>query len=338
MSGDPNRPILSFVVPMYDEEGNVARVHADITRAATSLGEPYEIVVVNDGSRDDTLATLLTIRRHDPHLRVVDLDGNFGESAGLSAGFAHARGDLIVTMDGDGQNDPGDLPRLLAAMDANVDVVSGRRRVREEATLTRVLPSRIANALIRRVTGVPVHDTGCSLKVYRRRAVEGARLPKGMHRFLPAILGIPAECTREVEVSDRPRGSGASHYGLSRVLIVLRDLIGLRLVIRRPRAGRRAARRLAITAGFLGIASVAAFATARLVIGLAATALTAAALAARYDVTRFLAADSDGVYRVRRFYDEHGIDADRDRRSGLLGDEPAPHVSRAAVGAGDGAL
>lgn len=338
MCAAERRPGLSFVVPMYDEEGNVDRVHADVTRIASRLGRPYELVVVNDGSRDGTLARLLALHDRDPHLRVVDLDGNFGESAALSAGFAHARGDLVVTLDGDGQNDPADLPKLLAALGDDVDVVSGRRVGREEAALTRVLPSRIANVLIRLVTGVPVHDTGCSLKVYRRAVVAGARLPRGMHRFLPAILGVAPARVREVEVSDRPRTSGSSHYGLSRVLVVLRDLVGLRLVLRSPRAGRPTAAGLAVVgiAGALG--AVIALAAGRLWSGILAGLTAAAALAARHDVTRFLAADSAGVYRVRRFYDGSDADSHRDRRGGLLGHQPAADVPGAVVRAGDGAL
>jgi hypothetical protein len=338
MRAAERRPSLSFVVPMYDEEGNVDRVHADVTRIASRLGRPYELVVVNDGSRDDTLARLLALRARDPHLRIVDLDGNFGESAALSAGFAHARGDLVVTLDGDGQNDPGDLPKLLAVLGDDVDVVSGRRLAREEAALTRVLPSRLANALIRVVTGVPVHDTGCSLKVYRREVVAGARLPRGMHRFLPAILGVAPARVREVDVSDRPRTSGSSHYGLSRVLVVLRDLVGLRLVLRPPRAGRATGLVLAAAAIGFALGAVAALAAGRPGVAVMAALASAAALAARHDVTRFLAADSAGVYRVREFHDGSDADPDRDRRSGVLGVDPAADVPGHAVRAGDRAL
>jgi glycosyltransferase involved in cell wall biosynthesis len=332
------RPGLSFVVPMHDEAGNVDRVHADVTRVAAGLGIPYEIVAVNDGSRDATLDRLLALQARDPHLSVVDLAGNFGESSALSAGFAHARGELVVTLDGDGQNDPGDLPKLLAALGDDVDVVSGRRTVREEDALTRVLPSRVANGLIRLVTGVGVHDTGCALKVYRRRVVADARLPRGMHRFLPAILGVGPDRVCEVEVSDRPRESGRSHYGLSRVLVVVRDLIGLRLVLTPPRAGRGTAAALAVTAAALVLGGAGGLAAGHAWLGLAAWIAAAAALAARYDVTRFLTAESTGVYRVRRFYDGRDADSDRDRRGGVLGIEPAADVPGVAVRAGDRAV
>src|SRR2546429_246233 len=184
----------------------------------------------------------MALRARDESLRIVELDGNFGEAAALSAGFAPARGALVVTLDGDGQNDPADIPRLLGRLGPELDVVSGRRRERQEAFLSRVLPSRIANWLIARATGVPVHDTGCGLKVYRRAVVTGARLPRGMNRFLPAVLGVRPARVAEEWVSDRRRGSGRSHYGLSRTFAVLRDLPALPVLVwlarRRPAFGR----------------------------------------------------------------------------------------------------
>src|SRR5690242_12206783 len=198
--GMSGAPALSIVVPVYDEEDNVAPLFTELTRVATDLRKSYEIIFVNDGSRDATLARLDALRVADPHLRIVDLDGNFGEAAALSAGFAHARGELVVTLDGDGQNDPADIPRLLARLDPSVDVVSGRRRERKEAFLTRVLPSRIANWLIARATGVPVYDCGCGLKVYRREVLADAQLPRGMNRFLPAVLGVRPGRVEEVIV------------------------------------------------------------------------------------------------------------------------------------------
>ncbi|HJQ82773.1 MAG TPA: glycosyltransferase family 2 protein, partial [Candidatus Binatia bacterium] len=230
-------PALSIVVPVFDEEGNVGPLHEELTRVATALGRPYEILFVNDGSRDATLARLQAIRARDAHLRIVDLDGNFGEAAALSAGFAHARGEVVVTLDGDGQNDPADIPRLLARLGPDVDAVSGRRSERKEAFVTRVLPSRIANRLIARATGVPVYDCGCGLKAYRRPLVAGARLPRGMNRFLPAILGVRPDRVAEIPVDDRRRGSGRSHYGLSRTFAVLRDLLALPILVRRPPRG-----------------------------------------------------------------------------------------------------
>src|SRR5436309_12949878 len=244
MSGEGPAPALSLVVPVYNEEENVGALHAELGRIAGELACPYEIVFVNDGSRDGTLARLEALAAADPHLHIVDLDGNFGEAAALSAGFAHARGDVIITLDGDGQNDPADIPRLLASLGPDIDVVSGRRRERKEAFLTRVLPSRMANWLIARATGVPVYDTGCGLKVYRREILNGTQLPRGMNRFLPAILGVKPSRVAEVIVNDRRRGSGQSHYGLSRTFVVLRDLLALPILVRRPPRGRALGRAL----------------------------------------------------------------------------------------------
>jgi glycosyltransferase involved in cell wall biosynthesis len=337
MSDSSPRPAVSFVVPVFNEEGNVATVHADLTRAGAAFGRPYEIVFVNDGSTDGTLARLEALARRDPCLRVADLDGNFGEAAALSAGYNLARGELVCSLDGDGQNDPSDLPRLVAALTPGRDVVTGFRRHREGAYLTRVLPSRMANALIAAVTGIPVHDCGCSFKLYRRDLVAGVQLPPGMHRFLPAILGVRKAQVAEVAVNDRPRGSGRSHYGLSRTFVVLRDLIGLRLLVHRPPAGRGTARALRLGSLAAALAAVPAFAAGRPFVGLAAAAAAAALAAAWYDVIRFVAARERGVYRVRRVLDG-ATAARRTDRHGVLGDEPAPGLRPAASRSADGAV
>ena len=308
MSGDGPAPAISLVVPVYDEEENVAPLHAELGRIACDLARPYEIVFVNDGSRDGTLGRLERLAAVDPHLRIVDLDGNFGEAAALSAGFAHARGQLIVTLDGDGQNDPADIPRLLARLEDGVDVVSGRRVERREAFISRVLPSRIANWLIARATGVPVYDCGCGLKVYRRDVVAGAQLPHGMNRFLPAILGVDPSRVAEVPVGDRPRGGGRSHYGLERVFVVCRDLVALPLLVRRPHS-RALARAFGTTGAALAGVGLAALVSAlvrpetraiALAGALATLCVAAAGRAIGHNVDRFVTAREEGVFRVRR--------------------------------------
>lgn len=309
MSGGAAPPALSIVVPVFDEDGNVEPLHAELTRVARELGRPYEIIFVNDGSRDGTLARLEELRARDENLRVVDLDGNFGEAAALSAGFAHARGALVVTLDGDGQNDPADIPRLLARLVPGVDVVSGRRRDRKGSFLSRVLPSRIANSLIVRATGVPVHDCGCGLKVYRRELVARARLPRGMNRFLPAILGVAPSRVAEVWVNDRRRGSGRSHYGLSRTFAVLRDLPALPILVRLPHHGPGLGRALAPAPGALvGVTMLAILASLgwpagfvhTLLAALAVLAAAGASWAIAHDVGRWVRAHEDGVFRIRR--------------------------------------
>jgi glycosyltransferase involved in cell wall biosynthesis len=232
----PAAPALSVVVPVYNEQGNAAPLCEEIREVMNAIGRPFEMIFVNDGSTDGTLAELQRIVADEPRLRILDLDGNFGEAGALSAGFQAARGDLVITMDGDGQNDPHDIPRLLETLERNgCRVVSGWRQARQEGLFLRVLPSRIANGLIATVSRVPVHDNGCGLKIYRRAVVERAALPRGWNRFLPAILGVQAEEVAEVPVSDRQRQHGQSHYGISRTLVVIRDLLALRFIIADPR-------------------------------------------------------------------------------------------------------
>jgi glycosyltransferase involved in cell wall biosynthesis len=308
MSTADGRLGLSLVVPVFNEEGNVGALHGELTRVATALGQPYEIVFVNDGSRDGTRTALDQLRATDPHLRIVDLDGNFGEAAALSAGFAHARGEVVVTLDGDGQNDPADIPRLLARLDPGIDVVSGRRRRRKEGFFLRVLPSWIANRLIVLATGVPVYDCGCGLKVYRRAVLAGAQLPRGMNRFLPAILGVAPSHVAEVWVDDRARGSGTSHYGFSRTLIVLRDLLALPLLVRRPEPTHvlgqtlDAAQGGLVVLGVVGVLGALGWPAGRvLALVIAAGAAFAATVgsAIAYNVRRYTQARMTGVFKVR---------------------------------------
>lgn len=230
-------PALSVVVPVYNEQGNVVPLCAEICAVMSAIGRPFEVMFVNDGSTDATLAQLRAFAASEPRLRILDLDGNFGEAGALSAGFQAARGELVITLDGDGQNDPHDIPRLLERIepDDRCKVVSGWRQERQEGMLLRVLPSRIANGLIAAVSGLPTHDNGCGLKIYRRSVVEQAAVPRGWNRFLPALFGVAAAEVAEVPVSDRRRQHGESHYGISRTVIVMRDLLALRFIMANPR-------------------------------------------------------------------------------------------------------
>jgi glycosyltransferase involved in cell wall biosynthesis len=299
MSAVADDPFLSFIIPVHDEEENVAPLHAELTSAAAAVGRPYEILFVNDGSRDATLAHLKALRRIDDRLRIVDLAGNFGEAGALSAGFAHAQGEVVVTLDGDGQNDPSDVTRLLAMLGDGVDVVSGRRRERREAFWTRVLPSRIANWLIVRVTGVPVYDCGCGLKAYRREIVAGAQIPRGMNRFLPAILGVDPERVTEVWVNDRSRQNGSSHYGLTRTFAVLRDLP----VLPHLRGASRAAARAKVAIALAGAAVLADWLFGRTIaVAVVAATIVASVIASSaiaYNLRRVARARASGVFRVR---------------------------------------
>jgi glycosyltransferase involved in cell wall biosynthesis len=323
---DEDRPALSFVVPVYNEEGNVGPLVAELTTVAEGVGRTYELVFVNDGSRDGTLAQLLEIADRDPHLRVVELDGNFGEAAAISAGLNTVVGDIVVTMDGDGQNDPHDVPKLLEALDHGYDAVSGRREQRKETFVTRVLPSLVANRLIALATGVPVYDCGCGLKAYRRRLVEGAQLPRGFNRFLPAILGVDPRRVAEIPTRDRPRGSGTSHYGLSRVAIVFRDLPALPLLVRLRLPLGPLATALAALVALAGAGAVAAAVGGRPVLAFLTLAVALVGWAARYNVTRMARARETGVFRVRKVHHGRTNAAGRNRRGGVLGQEPAPHL------------
>jgi glycosyltransferase involved in cell wall biosynthesis len=292
-------PALSVVVPVYNEQGNVAPLCAEIREVITMLGRPFEMIFVNDGSTDATLDQLRQFGATEPRLRILDLDGNFGEAAALSAGFQAARGDLVITLDGDGQNDPHDIPRLLETLERNgCRVVSGWRQERQEDVLLRVLPSRVANRLITAVSGVPIHDSGCGLKIYRRSLVENAALPRGMNRFLPVILGVTAGEVTELPVNDRRRQHGKSHYGISRTVIVMRDLLALRFMIASPRLAESAWAAVAIAAAG-GL--ICGLWRSGILLGLSATVGITALLIWR-NLRRYNYAQRHGVFRIRREY------------------------------------
>ncbi|MBM3974724.1 MAG: glycosyltransferase family 2 protein [Planctomycetes bacterium] len=228
---DAADPGLSVVVPIYNEEDNVGPLHEALTHALQLYGRSYEIVFVDDGSSDSTRDALRELAAVDSNLRVVMFRRNYGQTAAMAAGFRAARGRTIVSMDGDLQNDPADIGRLVDKLDEGFDVVCGWRRQRQDRAFTRLLPSRIANFLISRVTGTRIHDTGCSLKAYRSWVVRSLHLYSDMHRFLAALgAGIGARIT-ELPVRHHQRRAGMSKYGLGRVFRVLADLVGIKMLI-----------------------------------------------------------------------------------------------------------
>ena len=229
MTGEA-RPTLSIVIPILNEEENVPFLAEEIRRALDPQGISYEVVAVDDGSTDGTWAQLETVRAQDSRWLLVGLRRNFGQTAAMSAGFDHARGDVIVTLDGDLQNDPADIPRLLA-LAKDHDVVSGWRKDRQDPLLSRRLPSAAANWLISRVTGVRLHDYGCTLKAYRREVIEHLRLYGEMHRFIPAIASWMGISLAEVETYHRPRRYGRSKYGMARTLRVILDLVTVKFLL-----------------------------------------------------------------------------------------------------------
>jgi glycosyltransferase involved in cell wall biosynthesis len=223
---------LSVVVPVYNEEENAEPLVRRIAEAVRPLGLPCEIVIVDDGSSDGTLARLRGLVPQVPELVVVALRRNFGQTLALQAGLDRAQGDVIVTMDGDLQNDPKDIPRLIDRLREGADVVSGWRRNRQDTLILRKVPSWVANRLIRLVTRIQIHDQGCALKAYRREVVRGLDLYADMHRFIAVLsLGLGASIA-EIEVAHHPRVAGTSKYGISRTLRVLADLFTIQMITR----------------------------------------------------------------------------------------------------------
>jgi glycosyltransferase involved in cell wall biosynthesis len=222
---------VSIVVPLYNEIENITSLHKAIVPVVSSSGKSTEIIFVDDGSTDGTYEQLKKIQAIDPSVWVIRFRRNFGQAAAFSAGFDFARGKVIVTMDGDLQNDPADIPLLIEKIDQGFDIVSGWRIKRKDNFITRRLPSIIANSLISRVTGVKLHDYGCSLKAYREEVVKNIRLYGELHRFIPAIASWMGIQVAEVPVNHFPRKHGRSKYGLGRTLRVMLDLITVKFML-----------------------------------------------------------------------------------------------------------
>lgn len=244
---------FSVVVPLYNEEENVQILHEEIRSVLTSMpGQQSEIVFVDDGSSDNTLARLAAIQYQDPNVRVVSLRRNFGQTAAMAAGFDHACGAVIITMDGDLQNDPRDIPKMLAKLDEGYDVVTGWRFDRQDAYLSRRLPSQMANRLISWVTGVSLHDYGCTLKAFRREVIENINLYGEMHRFIPAIASGMGISFTEIKVNHRARRFGSSKYGISRTIRVVLDLITVKFLLSYATRPLHVFGTLGIVSSFLG--------------------------------------------------------------------------------------
>jgi glycosyltransferase involved in cell wall biosynthesis len=247
-------PYLSVVVPVFNEEDSIQTLTAEIIQSLDRSGLDYEVIYVNDGSRDATGARLDEIRRSQPRLRVLHLAANVGQSGALYAGMHAARGRVLASLDGDGQNDPADIPRLLAMLDARpeVDIISGWRRHRQDKALMRKFPSKIANRLISAVTGVRLHDYGCSLKAYRREVLRDVRLYGEMHRYIPALARWAGGSVAEVVVTHHPRRFGRSKYGLSRITRVLLDLFTVKFLLAYSTKPIQVFGRWGLTSGAIG--------------------------------------------------------------------------------------
>jgi glycosyltransferase involved in cell wall biosynthesis len=223
------RPALSVVIPVHNEELNVEPLYQSLTRELERLAIQYEVIIVDDGSTDSTYGRLEQFAAADDRLKLIKLRRNYGQTAAMSAGFDHARGAIIVAMDGDLQNDPADIGRMLDMLEEGYDVVSGWRRDRKDNVVRR-LPSKLANWLIGRVTGVRLHDYGCTLKAYRAEIVHETRLYGEMHRFLPALARQAGARITEIPVTHHPRVAGHSSYGLGRTVKVLLDLMTVKFL------------------------------------------------------------------------------------------------------------
>lgn len=232
MSGPPEpAPELSVVVPVYDEEESLPELHAELERSLEGMGRRWEVVYVDDRSRDRSYEVLLDLHRRDPaRVKVVRFRRNFGQTPAMAAGFEQSRGRVVVTMDADLQNDPADVPALVAELERGHDIVVGWRRHRRDGFLLRRLPSIVANRLIAHVTGAHVHDTGCTLKAFRRELVEDLPIYAEQHRFLPMLAMASGARISEVVVHHRARRYGRSKYGISRAVRVLLDLLVVKMI------------------------------------------------------------------------------------------------------------
>jgi glycosyltransferase involved in cell wall biosynthesis len=225
-------PNLSLIVPVYNEEKNLPLLIEAIQKALDPLPYTWEAILVDDGSQDGSLQVLTQLaERFQDQLRVVSFRRNFGQTAAIVAGLDYATGEIIVLLDADMQNDPADIPMLLEKLEEGYDLVSGWRKRRQDKYLTRTLPSNLANMLISRVTGVPLHDYGCTLKAYRRDALEGFRLYGEMHRFIPVFAYSVGAKITEVQVNHQPRKFGKTKYGLERTLKVILDLFTVKFLV-----------------------------------------------------------------------------------------------------------
>ncbi len=221
---------LSVVLPVYNEAPNLEPLHSELTEVLTALGRSYEIIYVDDGSADGSRDILRRLRACDPHVHAVFFRRNFGQTAAVAAGLDRSTGEIVITLDSDRQNDPHDIPALIAKIEEGYDVVSGWRKDRKDDLINRRLPSLVANAMIRAITGVHVHDYGCMLKAYRGEVARGLRLYGEMHRFIPAIASDLGASVGELVVNHRPRVAGSSNYGISRVVRVVLDLLTVKFL------------------------------------------------------------------------------------------------------------
>jgi glycosyltransferase involved in cell wall biosynthesis len=222
---------LSVIVPLYNEEDSVTPLYDAIIKSVDAMGVNYEILFVDDGSKDNTVAVASKLAADDKRLRIIKFRRNYGQTPAMAAGIDHANGKILVTMDGDLQNDPDDIPKLVRKIDEGFDIVVGWRHNRQDKLLTRKVPSKIANWLIGKITGVPIKDNGCSLKAYKADVIKNIPLYSEMHRFIPAMTSLAGTRIAEIKVKHHARAFGESKYGLTRIYKVLIDLITIKTIL-----------------------------------------------------------------------------------------------------------
>ncbi len=244
---------VSVVIPIHNESPNIQQLYRELTDTLEGWGGTYELLIVDDGSTDDSFEQLARLQEGDGRLRVIRFRRNFGQTAAFAAGFAHARGRWVVTADGDLQNDPAEIPRMLQQAAQGYDIVCGWRKTRHDALLTRRLPSTVANRLISWVTGVRLHDYGCSLKVFRSEVVKPLKLYGEMHRFIPALASEMGVSITEMAVNHRARLHGESKYGLSRTIRVCLDLITVKFFLSYSRRPLQIFGLIGLVAALLGV-------------------------------------------------------------------------------------
>ena len=231
ISKDGRNPAIPIVIPVYNEEENLPALYKGLKEVLDQMDESWELVFVDDGSQDGGFGLLTTICQLDPCVKVVQLRRNFGQTPALAAGLDHARGDVMVTLDADLQYDPADIPRLLAKLDQGYDIVSGWRKERKDPLLRKRVPSLLSNTLSSRITGVSLHDYGCTLKAYRREVIEEIHLYGELHRFIPVLASSVGARVAEVPVTHYPRRRGKSKYGGARIVRGFLDLVALKLLL-----------------------------------------------------------------------------------------------------------
>ena len=245
---------LSVVIPIRNEEAALEELHRELTSTLDRWGRSYEIIAIDDGSTDESFSVLTRLQAADSRLRVILFRRNFGQSAAFSAGFEHARGRLVVTSDGDLQNDPRDIPAMIEKLESGFDIVCGWRKNRKDAFFSRTIPSRLANRLISWATGVRLHDSGCSLRVFRAEVVKPLKLYGEMHRFLPAIASEQGVSITEVVVNHRARRHGVSKYGISRTVRVVLDLLTVKFLMSYSTRPLQIFGLIGLVMGLLGVA------------------------------------------------------------------------------------